>query len=406
MGQSFYIPSYIIDVPLDLPWTLINYIRHTLYSPYIHRLSLNTFYSHDTDNTVHRVCDVSAFKVCAEGARIREAANANGGMVPLCRNIISAGPSIIRKPGTFRSNLELTNSLRNHFVAAQQDYSAALENGNGNHIQNGNHNQPNKNGNGNENGYKRPAAEVWTARGGDEKDSALYIPRIDWSSAGLHEERTQYEITVKLFYLQTASAGDRPGHTQEALSLVKKELGVDDVDLLIVSFPGISFEGDCEWEADRLNATMGDDGEELATWAALEALQRDGRVGRLGLAEFGSEKLRRFLDGGVQVRPAVNQINVKNCCSVPPPLTQLAKEENIELFTHNDCTDILPSGTLRELLGQGAQGAGVLADDTTDSSGIRGDLIPQWVVKYTAVVKDRGVIENKGYFAGAELVEA
>jgi glutamate--cysteine ligase regulatory subunit len=30
---------------------------------------------------------------------------------------------------------------------------------------------------------------------------------------------------------------------------------------------------------------------------------------------------------------------------------------------------------------------------------------PQWVVKYTAVVKDRGVVENKGYFAVAELYD-
>lgn len=35
--------------------------------------------------------------------------------------------------------------------------------------------------------------------------------------------------------------------------------------------------------------------------------------------------------------------------------------------------------------------------------GLRGDIEPQWVVKYTAVVRDRGVIENKGYFAMAEI---
>ena len=34
---------------------------------------------------------------------------------------------------------------------------------------------------------------------------------------------------------------------------------------------------------------------------------------------------------------------------------------------------------------------------------LRGEVEPQWVVKYTAVVKDRGVVENKGYFAVAEL---
>jgi glutamate--cysteine ligase regulatory subunit len=37
--------------------------------------------------------------------------------------------------------------------------------------------------------------------------------------------------------------------------------------------------------------------------------------------------------------------------------------------------------------------------------GLKGDVEPQWVIKYTAVVRDRGVVENKGYFAGAELNE-
>jgi glutamate--cysteine ligase regulatory subunit len=41
-----------------------------------------------------------------------------------------------------------------------------------------------------------------------------------------------------------------------------------------------------------------------------------------------------------------------------------------------------------------------------NKDGLQGDVAPQWVVKYTAVVKDRGVVENKGYFAVAELREA
>ncbi|KAI0880275.1 uncharacterized protein GGS22DRAFT_175618 [Annulohypoxylon maeteangense] len=303
-------------------------------------------------------------------------------------NVILSGPSIIRKPGTYRSNFEFTNSLRTNFIAAQQDYAAALPNGNG-HASH----QPN----GNVNGYNsRPAPEVWTAK----EEDTLYIPRIDWESAGLQEDRAQYEITAKLFFLPTAPAEKREIYINDALRLVTKELGISDVDLLIISFPGISFEGECEFEADRKNATMGNDDEEAATWGPLEKLQEQGKIGRLGVAEFGTEKLRRLINK-VKVRPAVDQINIKNCCNVPPPLTKLAKNENIELLTHHDSTDILPSGTLRELLGQGSQGAGVLADNGL--SGIKGEITPEWVVKYTAFVKDRGVIENKGYFAGAEL---
>lgn len=222
--------------------------------------------------------------------------------------------------------------------------------------------------------------------------------------SGLAEEPSQYDITVKLFYLPGASVKDRPRHTKDAVDLVLKELGVHSIDLLIVSFPGMSFDGDCEWEADKKNSAQGNDEEEIGSWPALEELHSQGIVKRLGLAEFGSEKLARFL-AAVKVRPQVDQVNVKDCCNVPPPLLKLAKREQIELLTHNDCTDILPSGTLRELLGQGVRGAGVLSESKRGMDGMKGDLTPEWVVKYTAVVRNRGVIENKGYFASAELKE-
>ena len=246
----------------------------------------------------------------------------------------------------------------------------------------------------------RPPASLWTA----QKDGTLYVPAIDYEGHGLQEEPAQYDITAKLFFLPGAPVSQRPQYAEEALAHVLKELRAPAVDLLIVSFPGMSFEGDCEWEADRKNATQGNDVDEVATWPAVEELYLAGFAKQLGLAEFGSEKLSHFLQE-VQVRPAVNQINIKNCCNVPPPLAKLAKEQNIDLLVHSDCTDILPKGTLREILGQGSGGAGLLADPETGAGGLQGDLTPEWVIKYTAVVRDRGVIENKGYFAGAQLAD-
>ncbi|OLN82230.1 putative glutamate-cysteine ligase regulatory subunit [Colletotrichum chlorophyti] len=319
-------------------------------------------------------------------------------------NIVSGGPSIIRKPGAYRSNLELTNSLRSNFLAAQQDYSPVQESSPIDEPTNGNGSL-----NGHSNGFSqseiarsgRPHIDVWTAR----EDDVLYIPRVDWSYSGLQEEPDNYDITVKLFFLPNAHVKDRARHVQDALDLVRKELGVTTIDLLIASFPGMSFEGDCEWEADKRNAAQGNIDEEVATWAVLEPLYNRGEVKALGIAEFGTEKLAKFIKK-VNVRPAVDQINIKDCCSVPPTLVKLAKTEGVELLVHTDCTDILPSGTLRDLLGHGLQGAGVLADHAEGGEGLEGDLTPQWVVKYTAFVKDRGVIENKGYFAGAELAES
>ncbi|PQE17657.1 glutamate-cysteine ligase modifier subunit protein [Rutstroemia sp. NJR-2017a BVV2] len=300
------------------------------------------------------------------------------------------GPSIIRKPGADRSNLELTNSLRSNFLAAQQDYSPSPSETNGYSEEDYNGDAPSR----------RPPVSIWTTR----QDDDFYIPTIDWSLSGLSEEPENYEITVKLFYLSGADVKKRHKYTRDALNLVMKELGVQSIDLLIVSFPGMSFDGDCEWEADKKNAEQGNMEEEIETWSIAEELYGQGIVRKLGLAEFGSGKLSNFL-AHVKVRPQVDQINVKDCCKVPQPLAKLAKQENIELLTHNDCTNILPSGTLRELLGQGVRGAGVLSETKRGIDGMKGDLTPEWVVKYTAIVRDRGVIENKGYFASAELKE-
>ncbi|KAJ3489961.1 hypothetical protein NLG97_g5883 [Lecanicillium saksenae] len=284
---------------------------------------------------------------------------------------MSAGPTVIRKSKSAgnRSNLELVNSLRENFVAAKLDYATFPPQTNG-HV---------------------PAP----------------IP------PAVQDEAAQYEVTVKLFFLPPAGAESRDTaaltaararYVDDALALVTRELGVQTVDLLVASFPGMSFEGTCEWEADKNNAQQGNLADEVATWALLEELQRQGRVRQLGVAEFGSEKLAAFM-AATTVRPAVDQINLKDCCSVPPPLKQLAKEQGIELNVHSDATDILPPGTLRQLLGHGPQGAGVLADpEHPGESGWQGEIVPQWVVRYVAFVRDRGVIENKGYFAGAELV--
>ncbi|KAK5239023.1 hypothetical protein LTR40_014963, partial [Exophiala xenobiotica] len=141
------------------------------------------------------------------------------------------------------------------------------------------------------------------------------------------------------------------------------------------------------------------------TWEVLESLHEKGVISQLGVSEFSSERLSKFLPE-VKVRPTVDQINVKDCCVVPKSLIMYAKENRIELLTHADCMDIMPPGTTRELLGPGRDGAGIIAqhpDAGPAEPGLKGDIEPQWVVKYTAVVKNRGVIENKGYFAVAQL---
>lgn len=312
------------------------------------------------------------------------------------------GSSVIRRPTTEKSNVELINALRSNFQASQQLDSTPTANGHGNgSIANGN---GNANGNG-ANGYKS-----WTS----EADGTLYIPALDFSQPGLAEERTQYDITVKLFYLPGIPASRRCAHTREAINLVLKELGVDSIDLLIVSFPGILFDAEDDSEDEDEEREGGGKREEeeqpddfdsmVQTWHTLEKIQSEGMISQLGVAEFGSERLAKFL-AHTNVKPSVDQINLKDCCVVPKSLILYAKQERIQLLTHNDCNDILPVGTTRELLGPGESGVGILASAPGAGDGVmgEGEVEPQWVVKYTAVVKDRGVVENKGYFALADV---
>jgi glutamate--cysteine ligase regulatory subunit len=302
---------------------------------------------------------------------------------------MSGGPSVIRRPFFEKSNTELTSSLCANFAAHQSSTSANESTPRSNH-------------------------KLWTT----QTESGLSIPTH--TPSPLTEPREAYDITVKLFYLPNIPADRRCAQTREAIELVLKELGTTSIDLLIVSFPGISFDADDEdsdldedppsapqsaSDADGgcLDAEVPPEDIEtmITTWRTLERLQEQGLVSKLGIAEFGVTRLNKFLEQ-TKIKPSVNQINVRDCCVVPKPLIIYAKQQKIELLTHNDCTDILPRGTLRQILGSGNNGSGVLAGEG-DEDGLKGDVEPQWVVKYTAVVKDRGVVENKGYFAVAEL---
>ena len=311
---------------------------------------------------------------------------------------MGVGSSIRPSPNS-KSNAEFISSLRANFA----DHLGLAES----HV----------NGNGN---IKRPSYKSWTKRSED----TLEVPALDFTHSALQEEREQYDITVKLFYLPGASIADRAAQTKEAIDLVKKELHIPSIDLLIVSFPGIYFdeEEDCPDKISTRGPVEADpepfEGQ-LKAWKTVEALHDEGVVLRLGIAEFGKERLESLLEKA-RIPPSVDQINLRDCCSVPKDLMALAKSKKVELLVHNDCSNILPRGTLRELLGQGPEGAGVLTEpsQTGDkrkslhgeenangggSQGLAGDVQPQWVVKYTAVVRNRGVVENKGYFAAAEL---
>ena len=68
---------------------------------------------------------------------------------------------------------------------------------------------------------------------------------------------------------------------------------------------------------------------------------------------------------------------------MPGDLLEFSKQEQIKLMPHMDEDNPLPIETLQEVLEELQ-----VKERVTEM---------QWVVKYTAVVKKRGIVDNKGY---------
>jgi glutamate--cysteine ligase regulatory subunit len=73
----------------------------------------------------------------------------------------------------------------------------------------------------------------------------------------------------------------------------------------------------------------------LPAWQSLQELHTNGVVERLGVTDFSQHDLKLFSQK-VQVQPAVNQIDLAECCQLPRDLITYAKANNIELLAHSD----------------------------------------------------------------------
>lgn len=106
-------------------------------------------------------------------------------------------------------------------------------------------------------------------------------------------------------------------------------------------------------------------------------------MSKLGISEFGVIRLATLLPH-VSVRPSVDQINLRDCCDVPRDLLEFTKREEIKLMPHMDEDNPVSKDLLQQLLQEELK--------------VPLNIVSmRWVVKYTAIAKERGVIENKGY---------
>ncbi|CAJ0932910.1 unnamed protein product [Ranitomeya imitator] len=124
-------------------------------------------------------------------------------------------------------------------------------------------------------------------------------------------------------------------------------------------------------------------------WRELESLVQDNKVVAIGTSDLDKPLLEQ-LYLWAQIKPSSNQVNLASCCIMPPDLTAFAKQLDIQLLTHSDSKEILSEESFQDALKEGIQGAQV------------DGWSPEWVLRYSVIVKTRGIIKSKGYIIQAQ----
>uniref|UniRef100_A0A8C5QAT0 Glutamate--cysteine ligase regulatory subunit n=1 Tax=Leptobrachium leishanense TaxID=445787 RepID=A0A8C5QAT0_9ANUR len=124
-------------------------------------------------------------------------------------------------------------------------------------------------------------------------------------------------------------------------------------------------------------------------WRELERLVWDKKVVAIGTSDLDKPLLEQ-LYLWAQVKPNSNQVNLASCCIMPPDLTAFAKEFDIQLLTHSDPKELLSEEMFQEALG-----------DSIEECQAQ-EWSPSWILRYSVIVKTRGIIKSKGYILQAQ----
>lgn len=93
-------------------------------------------------------------------------------------------------------------------------------------------------------------------------------------------------------------------------------------------------------------------------------------------------------------RPRLISINVKqDPCSFDRDFSHYCSQMGIQLVAHSDRKDVLPQHTLPGLMEE-------FKDKLPKEAG--GRMRPKWALKYTTLIRDRGVLADKGYIVFVE----
>uniref|UniRef100_A0A8C0Q4G8 Glutamate--cysteine ligase regulatory subunit n=1 Tax=Canis lupus familiaris TaxID=9615 RepID=A0A8C0Q4G8_CANLF len=154
-------------------------------------------------------------------------------------------------------------------------------------------------------------------------------------------------------------------------------LGVAQLDSVIIASPPIE---------DGVNLSL----EHLQPyWEELENLVQSKKIVAIGTSDLDKTQLEQLYQWA-QVKPNSNQVNLASCCVMPPDLTAFAKQFDIQLLTHNDPKELLSEASFQEALQES------IPDIQAQ------EWVPLWLLRYSVIVKSRGIIKSKGYILQAK----
>lgn len=186
-------------------------------------------------------------------------------------------------------------------------------------------------------------------------------------------DRDSLKITLKLFLFDVSVAA-----IEEAISIWKNNIKVDDMELLLLAFAPDS---KCE--------------DIKAVWQRAEQFSDDDTVSTLGVSDMELNRLQAIYSWA-RVKPSVNQIHpcaTTDCIDPAPILTpELEKychDNEIALNSHSDqaMDELISPNTLEGIFSGIKSEYGLKADDWK----------PSFLIRYSAMHRNRNIVRNKGY---------
>ncbi|XP_072294992.1 glutamate--cysteine ligase regulatory subunit [Eucyclogobius newberryi] len=204
------------------------------------------------------------------------------------------------------------------------------------------------------------------------EQETLYCSIPEATDAITPEEREELKVSAKLFLCESDESS-----IKEAVKMARQTLAVSQLDSVIIAPPGPP-----EGETQTLVHLQ-------PAWEELEELVQSQQIAAIGTSDLDKDLLEQLYNWA-QVKPSSNQVNLASCCVMPPDLTAFAKEFDIQLLTHNDPKELMSAAAFQQALQEGAQVLSVA------------DWRLEWVLRYSIIVKSRGIIKSKGYLVSAK----